>query len=132
MEDMFDPDSPDFLGTGMTMRELLAKHTLESLSASWALQGRAERKRRLGLVRDLILELDRIRSVSRFSTGLGEVAVEDVICGDWKRVAGWAADLEFSDDGDDPVHGPLWARFRELLRSAAAGAPPAPASGTRH
>jgi hypothetical protein len=98
--------------------ELLDTYSAEKLAASWALQDRAEQKRRLGAVIRLSAELERIREKESFATRLAELAIESVIEGDWKMVAEWAEHFSFADERDNEIRihaEPVYAAFRELL-----------------
>jgi hypothetical protein len=97
--------------------ELLGTHSAEKLASSWALQDRAEQKRRLGAVILLSAELERIREKESFATRLAELAIESVIEGDWKMVDEWAEHFSFADERDEiRIHAePVYAAFRELL-----------------
>lgn len=94
---------------------------MKQVSRSWCLASREESKLRLRTVMALSVELDRIKRVSIFSTGLAEGAIEAVIEGDWKRAAEWGSDLTFADDSiAKESHGALWEPFVILLRAACA------------
>jgi hypothetical protein len=117
LAELLGSDSTNFLGTGLTMREVMKLHDAEKLSSSWSLQQREERRRRLDAVMRLSVELARVRETTGFSTRLAEMAIESVIEGDWKMVEEWADHLAFSDEGEDQrqKYGTIYAIFRELL-----------------
>jgi hypothetical protein len=117
LAELLGTDSTNFLGTGMTMREFLLLGHAEKLTASWAIQPREERKRRLGAVMQLSVELTRIQETTAFSTRLAESAIEAVIEGDWKQVEEWTAHFTFADENDQirQQYAPIFTVFRELL-----------------
>ena len=117
LAELLGSDSTNFLGTGLTMREFLQLTDAEKLAASWALQSREERKRRLHAVVRLSVELARILETAEFSTRLAELAIESVIEGDWKMVEEWAEHFTFNDESEQIRQGsaPVFAVFRELL-----------------
>ena len=117
LAELLGSDSTNFLGTGLTMREFLQLTDAEKLAASWALQSREERKRRLHAVVRLSVELVHILETAEFSTRLAELAIESVIEGDWKMVEEWAEHFTFNDESEQIRQGsaPVFAVFRELL-----------------
>lgn len=110
-------DSTNFLGTGLTLGEFVRLGNTEKMAASWALQPREERRRRLDAVMRLSVELTRVRETTEFSTRLAELAIESVIEGDWKMVEEWAEHFTFADEGEDlrQKYVAVFAIFRELL-----------------
>lgn len=120
LAELIDPGSTNYLGTGLTMQEFMQLHTAEKVAASWTLQPREERKRRLGAVMRLSVELARIHETTQFSTRLAELAIEAVIEGDWKMVEEWAEHFAFEDESEQvrQQHAPIFAVFRELLLQA--------------
>lgn len=117
LAELISPDSTNFLGTGLTMREFMQLDQAEKIAASWFLQPREERKRRLHTIVRLSVELERIRETVNFSTKLAEQAIEAVIEGDWKRVEEWSEHFIFSDESLEArqTYVPVFALFRELL-----------------
>jgi len=115
--ELLSPDSKNFLGTGLTMSEFMQLTNAEKLAASWHLQPKEEKRRRLNAVMQLSVELDRVRVVTTFSTRLAELAIEAVIEGDWKSVEDWADMFAFTDEHEDlrEKYAPIYATFRELL-----------------
>ena len=107
----------DLLGRLSELRTYLQLADAESLAASWAIQPREERKRRLHAVMRLSVELARIHETTEFSTGLAELAIESVIEGDWKMVEEWAEHFSFDAEGEQlrERFAPVFAVFRELL-----------------
>lgn len=97
---------------------------LRRFQASWYCAERRERKARLQAIVELSVELEKIRAVSNFSTGLGEAAISDVIDGDWQSVKTWAGLFTFAHEGGatEVMHRPLWERFVDLLVCAAGSA----------
>jgi hypothetical protein len=118
--DLLDPGSTNFLGSGLSLREFMQLHTAEKLTAAWLLQSREERKRRLGAVTRLSVELDHVRETMMFATQLAELAIESVIEGDWKMVEEWAEHFSFEDEREEIriSAGSAYATFRELLLQA--------------
>lgn len=106
------------------MLSMAEEHHVEMLRRSWFCQDRAEQKARLAAVIDLSVELARIRSIDIFATGLGEIAIMEVITGDWEALARWVDDFTFAHEGVECArrYGPLWAQFRLTLEAACASA----------
>lgn len=92
-------------------------HQLERLARSWGVVSREERKGRLRAVMALSVELERIRAVSIFSTGLGEAVIEDIIEGDWEAASALGKHFTFESEGPatQAEYGPLWAKFVEVV-----------------
>ncbi len=122
-------DPTNFLGTGLSTQEFVQLGHAEKLAASWAHQPREERKRRLGTVMRLSVELTRVTETTTFSTRLAELAIESVIEGDRKMVEEWAEHFAFADEGEElrQKYAPIFAIFRELLLQALRAAKEVPA-----
>lgn len=120
LAELLGSDSTNFLGTGLTMREFMQLGNAEKLTASWTLQPPEERKRRLGAVIRLSVELARVRETTEFSTRMAELAIEAVIEGDWKMVEEWAGHFTFDAEGEElrQKYTPIFFTFRELLLQA--------------
>jgi hypothetical protein len=115
LEELLGPDSTNFLGTGLTMREFLQLTQAEKMAAAWCIQPPEEQKRRRRAVIELSIELGRIRETTNFATRLAELAIESVIEGDWKMVQEWADHFSFDGEGSETQYVPIFATFRELL-----------------
>lgn len=100
-----------------TLTEAMEAHMIEKLSRSFPVVGPEERKARLHAVMALSVELDAIRKVSIFATGLAESVLEDIIEGDWKAAERFGSHFAFRDESPELTakYAPLWARFREIL-----------------
>ncbi len=121
LAELMAPDSTNFLGTGLSLREFVELHSVEQVSRSWSLQPREEKRRRLGAVMRLSVELDRIRQVGLYATRMAEMSIEAVIEGDWKMVEEWAEHFTFADEPGmqgSSSHRELYATFCELLLQA--------------
>ena len=120
LDELLGTDSTNFLGTGLTMRELLKLTQAEKLAAAWCLQPRDEQRRRLRTVIHLSIELGHISETTNFATRLAELAIESVIEGDWKMVEEWADHFTFGDEAEElrQDSAPIFAVFRELLLQA--------------
>lgn len=119
LDELMGPDSTNFLGTGLTLRELTQLGVMEKLASAWSLQPREERRRRLVAVTRLAVELAQIRETVR-APRLADLAIEAVIEGDWKMVEEWAEHFAFGDEPEAvrSVQAPPYATFRELLLQA--------------
>lgn len=117
LAELLGTDSTNFLGSGLTMSDFMKLGHAEKLAASWTLQSREERKRRLTAVMRLSVELARVREVTGFSTRLAESAIEAVIEGDWKMVEEWAGHFTFDDEREElrREYAPVYLTFSELL-----------------
>ena len=102
------------------MFERVGEHRLKAFMASWFMAERDDRKRRLTVVMQLSLELQKIREVSGFATRLGEAAIESVIEGDIAVMRTWAESFAFEDEdlGIRMRYEPLWRAFRRTLEAA--------------
>jgi hypothetical protein len=94
------------------------EHRMKQVARSWCLVSRDECKLRLRTVMALSIELDRIKRVDIFSTGIAESMIEDVIEGDWAMVSRLIGSFMFEreDVGDEIKK--LWEPFVILLRAA--------------
>ena len=121
--ELLGPGTKNFMGSGLSMEDFLRLGGAEKYAASWANQDQAERRRRLGAVMQLSIELAAIRQTTLFSTRLCELAIESVIEGDWKMVSEWAEGFTFDDEGGElrAKYAPVFATFRELLLQAVRG-----------
>lgn len=101
------------------MMENFGIYRTEQLARSWCMVDRHEKRLRLKVIRALVLELEEIRKVDCFSTGLGESAIESVIEGDWKDVLEHATWFTWEDDPETAKrYAPLWAKFVAILQTA--------------
>lgn len=117
----------NFLGSGLSLEQFTELYTAEKLAASWALQDKKERARRLSLVTDLCAELTQIKVHHNFATRIAELAIESVIEGDWPAVKDWAEQLSFANENEQirQRSALVYARFSELLMQAYATRPEA-------
>lgn len=104
--------SKNFLGTGLTMHECLQLERAERIAASWCLQSKDERFRRLRAVMQLSVELERVRVETCMSIGVMPLAIQAVIEGDWALVAEWVSDMTPPGEAEADTR---FATFRELL-----------------
>jgi ASC-1-like (ASCH) protein len=104
--------------------EKFGEHRLETISRAWCIVDKWERKHRLRTVVALSVELEKVRSVDRFSSVLGESAIEAVIQGDWRGVDQVVEFLTFESEGEKTAqkYGPLWEDFRIIAQAASAEA----------
>jgi len=113
------------------LEESYPEYLRQKFLASWFSVDRNERKRRLNVITSLIVELERIKKESIFSTGLGEQCVEAIIMGSWDEVEDIISLLSFK--GEDEAlrarYEPLWKDFVSTATAAAAWAR-AQANGT--
>lgn len=102
------------------VRERFQEYQWKTVLQSYALQSPEERNARLRTILVLSVELDKIRQQDRFSTRLGEIAIEEVIKGDWAGAKMYAALFDFADESEDTRarYVPIWERFRDVLRAA--------------
>jgi hypothetical protein len=98
LQSFLDPDSPNFMGLGMSIRELIATGQVSRNLRSFGQQDKDEQRRRLDYVIRLSAELTEILKATRFSTGLARQAIADVIEGDWSGVKMWADTFTFEDE----------------------------------
>jgi hypothetical protein len=93
---------------------------MEQVSRSWCLVSRDERKLRLRTVMALSVELDQIKKVSIFSTGLAESCIEDLIEGNWTVVSEFIGHFTFEREDVSDEMRKLWKPFVVMLRAACA------------
>lgn len=100
------------------LRDAFDKAALRRLEQCFYLADHDERKARVRAVIALSAELERIRSVDIFSTGLGESLIEDVIEGEWRGVADLAEHFTFQSESQEcrDRYAPLWAKFVDTAR----------------
>lgn len=105
---------------GAAIDGMIQRRMTEQLTRSFCLAMRDERKLRLRTVRALILEIEAIRKVNIFSTGLAETVLEEVIEGDWFMARQSVGHFNFEGEAEDlrARYTPLWQTFRELLAAA--------------
>lgn len=101
--------------------ERFAEWQMERFQRSFYNADRLERRARLRVVTELVLELEEIKKISVFSTALGQGMIEDVIEGDWRRVADGAVWATFADEDQwlRDTYAPLWSKFAAIARGAA-------------
>jgi hypothetical protein len=119
-KEYLDPKSKNFMGTGLTLEKMMQVGLAQSIERAFFRQRKEEKKRRLEYIINLSYELLRIRKHTNFATGLCEIAIENVIEGDWKGVEMWAAHFEFAEEQKElrEEYAPLFNAFRRLLLDA--------------
>lgn len=126
LRDLLNPDSPNFLGSGMPLREMLLASHLHKMQCCFINQDRSEKRRRMRYVVELSAILVRLREVSRFSTLLAQGVIESLIEGDRDQVmwsarhfAGSGPELSVWEEGrlDEEAEG-LWREFIAKLNEA--------------
>lgn len=97
---------------------------MKQIARSYCLAERGERKHRLRTIMALCVELERIRQVDIFSTGLAETLIEEIIEGDWRQAALTAEMFTFAEEGEETRlrYAPLWDGFVVMARTACAEA----------
>jgi hypothetical protein len=125
IRDLFDATSSNFMGTGMTMTELMLSERLKAFRNSLGEQSREERRRRLDYVIKLSVELAKIQEVGPFATRLAEGAIGDLIQGEWANVKIMAGHFRFEEESEDlrSRYAPLYVEFVRLLEEAFATRP---------
>jgi hypothetical protein len=120
VQSFLDLDSPNFMGLGMSLRELTTTGQIERNLRAYTQQVPTERDRRLGYVIELSAEFTAILKITRFSGGLAKQAIADVIEGDWHSVKSWMDYFAFGDEQGElrASMAPVFARFREILTRA--------------
>jgi hypothetical protein len=98
------------------------EHQLEQINNSWCLANKSERKHRLKTIIALVLELEEIKKVDKFATTFGDMAIEAVICGDWKEFEQVCEYQTFKDESIEiqKRYAPLWEKFRTIAETAIA------------
>jgi hypothetical protein len=83
---MLSPDSPDFMGSGMTVQEFMMAGELERLQNAYWRQSLEEKRRRQEAVVALATEYVKIIQQTRQATLWAREAFVAVLNGDWKEV----------------------------------------------
>ena len=105
------------------MLATFAEYQWASLLRSYFLAMRPERKARLHAIMELSCELAKIKAESIQATAFGEMVIEAIIEGDWKRAAEINGDLTFKDHGERcAYYEKLWENFRAIAIAACAEA----------
>jgi hypothetical protein len=104
------------------LNEVRSQFLAKSLSRSYAIAMRPERKARLAAILQLAVELDAIKRVSITATGLGEAVIEKIIEGDWEGAEAYVGDLSFNDESGREEDRRRWEPFVLTLRTACADA----------
>lgn len=98
------------------------RHQIQRAQAAWHVQDQNERRARIEIVVALSVELERIKTISSFSTLVFRGAIEAVIEGDWKHVADFAEWCLFGDEIPEirDHYVPIWEGYRTILLAACA------------
>ena len=140
-QDLLRPNSPNFLGSGMTLSDFLVTSQIRDFVVSFGQQDRPEKKRRLKYIVLLSVELAKIRETTRFSTAFAEGVIEAVIEGAWKLVSDLARDLTFEEECKESPESQehyqqyqtIFSTFVTICREAFATRPQEqPTPATRH
>ena len=120
LDDFLDPKGDNFLGTGLSVQDLMFEGRLKTIENSFPTLMGPEKKHRLHIILSLSAELQRIKKINMFGTASGEMAVESVINGDWTDVKMWAESLKFKEEDpswtSDSIE--LWKDFVSYLEMA--------------
>lgn len=118
-----DDDFP-FRKVFRRMLGTFAEHQWKQILASYCLQPPEEKKARRRAIIDLSLELEEIKKTGNFSVGIGELAIEAVIEGDWKHARNYISWLSFTEESVElrEREAPRWEKFRAVLLVACDGA----------
>jgi hypothetical protein len=104
------------------LMEQLETRQVEQIQNSWCMVDKATRKFRLNTIIALIVELEEIKKTSSFSIVFGYMAIEAVICGDWRELEE-VVELQYFK-GEEPdtsnKYAPLWEKFRLIAETAIA------------
>jgi hypothetical protein len=119
-KEYLDPKSKNFMGTGLTLEKMMQVGLAQSIERAFFRQRKEEKKRRLDFIMRLSVELVKIREHTNFATGICEMAIEDVIEGDWKGVEMWAGHFDFAGECKEmqEQYIPIFAAFQQILNEA--------------
>lgn len=125
---MLNPNSSDFMGSGMTVQEFMMAGELERIQNAYWRQPREEKDRRRNAIVELAIEYSKIVQQTRQATMWAREAIVEVLEGNWKEVKVCRDMLTFEGDfvGLQAVHGPIFARFVQMLDDVLAGVPKEP------
>lgn len=118
--EFFNPAGANFMGSGMSLAEWSAAHTVTQLQNVLTFQERPEIRRRLDLIIELGAEYKAIEAQTRFSTSFAKAVIEDIIKGDWFGVRITGESLRFEDEHPETRdrYAPIYKRFSELAMKA--------------
>ena len=114
--------SQDDIEKALTLlKQCQAEYVTKKVSTSWFVASREDRKHRLHTITTLIIELERIKAVSIFSTAFGEQCIEAIIMGDWDEAEDCVSLLSFKGEDESlrARYEPLWKDFVLVARTAA-------------
>ncbi len=125
LQKYLDVNNPDFMGSGMTFQEFMMVGEVERIRSSYSRQTREEKSRRRDAMVALTIEYTKILQQTHQATMWAREAIVEVLNGDWKEVKVCRDMLTFEGDfvGLQSLHGPIFARFVEMLDEVLAGVP---------
>lgn len=121
LKEFMDPKGDNFMGTGMSLQEMIMLGRGKEIERSYVIADKEERERRLSLVLELAVVLGEILGTGeRFGTGILRQDIGAVILGDWDDVK---TGLSFSEGEGLEEHSytrcpDLYAQFYAILRRA--------------
>jgi len=119
LHEMLNPDSPNFMGTGMTLKDFMLAGEIERIQRSFERQSREERHRRLEIAIRMAVEYDQVRRNTIQNGAFARQAIEDVITGDTSSLRIDLDLLSFIGEGDwCKPYVEAYAKFRELIQEA--------------
>lgn len=120
LREMLDPKGSNFMGSNMSLEELVLSERIKDIQNSFTFMPNAERRRRRAIIIDLCVELSSVREKSRFSSAIAEQAIDAVISGDWCELKSVAQHMTFSDEDEwSRMHyAQYWTKFVDLCMKA--------------
>jgi hypothetical protein len=123
LREWLNPNSKNFMGTGLTLEEYLMHGHIKRWRASWAEQGRKEQRRRREYVVALSVLYEQISGRSLFGTASITEAIDGIIEGDLDRLRDARAFANEDEANYAPAVQKHWARVYELIEAAIASWP---------
>lgn len=107
-----------------SLMENYEQHQIEMINQSWYFADKETRAHRLHTIIALVLELENIKKVNKFSCNFGLMAIEAVIQGDWKELENIVEFQKFEGESKEIQENiaPLWETFRLIALTAIAQA----------
>ena len=118
--EFFNPNNPDFMGSGLNFSEFMLMGDIKRFKTSFGSQKNTEQRRRLDYIIKASVALHEIRKESIFASGLCEMAIEDIIKGDWNSLQRWAGKIPIFEVASDIKEAceVLWVPFIKIIREA--------------
>lgn len=120
LEEYMDTEGDNFMGTGMSLKDLMTFGKAKEIERSYVIADRDEQERRLTAVIELSVVLGEILARGEvFGTAILRSNIDDAISGDWDSILTWVEYHETGDGGRSHAKTrcpSLYANFYAILR----------------